>query len=141
MKKQLRSHSLVIKLVTLMAVAGLAAMAQDTVAPPPPPMNEVIKPHREPIRQLGRGLSNVLTGVWEIPLNMYNVMQDSGDVAGATYGTVRGVCRFVTREVVGVFEIVTFPFGWGPVVEPEFTFEPGRSTDWRINRKIGFSED
>ncbi len=136
MKKQLRSHSLAIKLMALMALAGLAAVAQETVAPQP----VEVRPHREPIRQLGRGVSNVLTGLWEVPFNMYNVMQDSGDVAGATYGALRGAYRCGVREVVGVFEILTFPFGWGPVIEPEFPFEPGRSTEWRVNA-VGFPED
>jgi hypothetical protein len=28
---------------------------------------------------------------------------------------------------------VTFPFGWDAILEPEFPFEPGKSTEWRVN--------
>jgi len=137
MKKQIKSRSLVAKLVAIIALAAFAAAAQ---APATAPQPVEVRPHREPLRQLGRGVSNIVTGVWEIPFNMYNVAQDSGDVAGATYGVFRGVWRFCVREVIGVFETVTFPVGWGPIIEPEFPFEPGSSTDWRVNR-VGFSQD
>lgn len=88
---------------------------------------------REPARQLGRGLSNVLTGAWEIPSNVDRVNRDQGGFAACTYGFVQGLWRFGVREVTGVFEVVTFPFGWGPIIQPEFPFQPVRSTEWRVN--------
>jgi len=88
---------------------------------------------REPARQLGRGMSNVLTGAWEIPYNIYTVNKDQGGFAAVTYGLVRGIWRCGVRELTGVMEVVTFPFGWGPIVEPEFPFQPVKSTDWRVN--------
>jgi putative exosortase-associated protein (TIGR04073 family) len=89
--------------------------------------------HREPIRQLGRGIANVATGVGEIPLNIYYVNKSDGDVAALTYGLVRGVWRFLVRETVGVFEIITFPVGWAAIIEPEFLFEPMTDPDWHTN--------
>lgn len=99
------------------------------------------------IRQLGRGCNNVLTGILEIPANIFEVREEEGDLAALTYGTFRGIYRFLVREVVGVFEIVTFPVGFQPIVHPEFggalgtiskTYEPQmRSTintagEWRL---------
>lgn len=127
----------VTRLVVILSLAGLAAWAApETKAPAPAPVKsqaEPVKLKYDPIRQLGRGLSNVITGVVEVPVNMHAVSEDSGDVAGATWGLVRGVERFVVREGVGVFELVTFPAGWGPIIEPEFPFEPVKTTDWKLN--------
>lgn len=89
--------------------------------------------NRDPVRQLGRGLANVITGVGEIPLNMYQVNKSDGDIAALTYGLVRGIWRCVVRETVGVFEIITFPVGWAPIIEPEFIFEPMSNDEWRTN--------
>lgn len=88
---------------------------------------------REPLQQLGRGISNVLTGVVEIPKNVHAVNQDKGGVAALTFGVLRGSWRFLIREAVGVYEIATFPMGWRPIIEPEYPFEPSHSTDWRMN--------
>ena len=84
-------------------------------------------------RQLGRGLSNVAAGILEVPYNMHLVNQDLGGFAGLTYGTIRGIGRFVAREVVGVFEVLTFPMGWSPIIEPEFPMLPAKTTTWRVN--------
>ena len=91
---------------------------------------------RKPARQLGRGVSNLLIGWLEIPKNMHRVTQESGGVAGATTGFFAGVWRGGVREVVGVLEIVTFPMGWPPIVEPEFPMEPTQSTQWRVSEPV-----
>ncbi|NQU11000.1 exosortase system-associated protein, TIGR04073 family, partial [bacterium] len=51
--------------------------------------------------------------------------------AGLTYGVPKGFVRWVGRELVGVWEIVTFPLplpkGYQPVMQPEWPneeFEP-----------------
>lgn len=89
---------------------------------------------REPARQLGRGCSNILTGLWEIPFSMHIVNQDQGGFAAITHGLAQGIWRFAARELVGVVEVVSFPMGWPPIIEPEFPFAPIRSTDWRVSR-------
>jgi putative exosortase-associated protein (TIGR04073 family) len=88
---------------------------------------------RDPLRQLGRGVSNIFTGILEVPSNVNAVAKENGDVAGITWGLFRGIWRCGIRETVGVFEVLTFPFGWEPILEPEFPFEPGKSTEWRVN--------
>lgn len=76
------------------------------------------------VRQLGRGVANVLTGILEVPVNMYQVQDEHGEMAGATYGLIRGIWRFGVREVVGVYEIITVPFvRLDPIVEPEWICE------------------
>ena len=61
-------------------------------------------------RKLGRGISNVAFGALELPINWYQVNFEEGGFAACTYGILKGVIAVVIREVVGVVEIVTFPF-------------------------------
>jgi putative exosortase-associated protein (TIGR04073 family) len=100
------------------------------------PKDDDVKPdptaRRRPIDQLGRGVANVLGGVFEIPFNMVEVKKEEGDLAGATTGLFRGTWRFLIREVVGVCEIISFPFGWEPIIEPAYPLAPARNTDWSI---------
>ncbi len=78
---------------------------------------------RRPCRQLGRGTTNVLLGWWEVPRNMIDINKEDGHMAGATFGLFRGLVRATIRTGVGLFEIVTFPMGWNPVVRPEFVLQ------------------
>ena len=64
------------------------------------------------------------------------------DIAGLTYGTLRGVAFIIAREVVGVVDIVTFPFplpncpdtpqgfgaGYGPIMTPGWVIDVDH--DW-----------
>jgi putative exosortase-associated protein (TIGR04073 family) len=87
-----------------------------------------------PIRKLGRGLSNVIFGVVEIPLKIYRTNMEEGGIAACSYGIVNGLFYFIARELTGVLEIVTFPmplpgaakgpfatgWGYGPLMQPEW---------------------
>ncbi|MGA2220844.1 MAG: exosortase system-associated protein, TIGR04073 family [Verrucomicrobiia bacterium] len=79
------------------------------------------------LRKLGRGCSNLLFGVVEMPNQVTKVTSDKGGAAGVTYGIGKGLVRWFGREVVGVYEIVTFPVpfphGYKPVMTPEFPNE------------------
>ena len=84
------------------------------------------------IRKLGRGLANTIGGIFEIPLTMHAVGVEKGPAAGLTLGLLMGVGAAITRTVVGLVEVVTFPFpfstnGYEPILHPEFIFEPGSS--------------
>jgi len=85
------------------------------------------------MRQLGRGITNVLTGWAEIPMGMIEINKELGGWAGITYGFFRGVQRCATREGVGIIEIFTFPMGYGPIIEPEFPFQKDVLAEWRVN--------
>jgi putative exosortase-associated protein (TIGR04073 family) len=63
-----------------------------------------------PTRKLGRGLSNLFIAPAEIPVTIAKVNTDEGNSAAAGYGVVRGLGRSATRHVVGLIEILTFPF-------------------------------
>jgi len=79
---------------------------------------------QDPIKKLGRGIANVLTGALEIPLNIVDAQEEEGYIAAVTYGIVKGVAMTALRTVVGAYEIVTFlipiPFHYDPILEPEF---------------------
>jgi putative exosortase-associated protein (TIGR04073 family) len=79
------------------------------------------------LRKLGRGCSNVLFGVVEVPNQFTKVNSEHCGAAGVTYGIGKGLVRWVGRELVGVYEIVTFPLpvprGYKPIMKPEFPNE------------------
>ena len=82
-------------------------------------------------RKLGRGLANTLFGVAEIPEQVACVSRQEGGGAGATWGVVRGVGKFLQREAVGIYEIITFPVplpkGYEPIMQPEFVLSGDKS--------------
>ena len=69
-----------------------------------PPSN-----NQGPTRKLGRGISNLLFGISELPETVRKVNQDEGNSAAFGYGVVRGVGRSAMRVGAGLFEILTFP--------------------------------
>ena len=95
-----------------------------------------------PVQKLGRGVSNIAFGVFEIPMKWADVNNDMGGLAGITYGTLKGVCYTIARVVVGVVDVVTFPFplpncpdypddagwGYGPIMKPAWIVPV--SKDW-----------
>jgi putative exosortase-associated protein (TIGR04073 family) len=81
---------------------------------------------QNPLRKLGRGCSNLLFGIVEVPNQITKVDSSEGGAA-ITYGIGKGIFRWVRREFVGVYEIFTFPIpvphGYKPVMTPEFPNE------------------
>ena len=91
-----------------------------------------------PIEKLGRGIANCAFGPLELPMKWYDTTFEYGGIAGLTYGTLKGVVYVIAREVVGVVEIITFPFplpgcpndpmgygaGYGPILRPEWVITP-----------------
>lgn len=84
------------------------------------------------IRQLSRGVANVLGGITEFPVTVRTVTHEEGEFAGLTYGVLKGLGRVLTREFVGVFEILTFPLGAEPIIEPEFPMEQDVVNAWHV---------
>ena len=78
------------------------------------------------LRKLGRGCANVLFGVIEVPNQITKADAEQGGGA-IPYGIGKGFVRWIAREFVGVYEIVTFPIpfpgGYKPVMKPEFPNE------------------
>jgi putative exosortase-associated protein (TIGR04073 family) len=79
------------------------------------------------LRKLGRGFSNLLFGIVEVPNQYTKAVAEHGGASGVTYGLSKGVVRWFARELTGVYEIVTFPVpypkGYQPVMKPEFPNE------------------
>jgi putative exosortase-associated protein (TIGR04073 family) len=63
-----------------------------------------------PTRKLGRGLSNLVFGIAELPATIAKVNDREGNSAAAGYGVVRGLGRSGMRMGSGLFEFLTFPF-------------------------------
>jgi putative exosortase-associated protein (TIGR04073 family) len=63
-----------------------------------------------PTRKLGRGLSNLVFGIAELPVTIAKVNAREGNSAAAGYGVVRGLGRSGMRMGSGLFEFLTFPF-------------------------------
>ena len=91
----------------------------------------------KPVEKLGRGIANVAFGPLELLMKGWDVTQEQGGIAGVTYGPLKGVCYVIAREVVGVVDIVTFPFplpgcpddpndagwGYGPIMRPAWVVD------------------
>ena len=88
-------------LTILLAVAFGAAAYADIQAPPMTDMG--------PTRKLGRGLSNVLFGITELPCTMDKINCTEGNSAAFGYGVVKGIGRTLFRFGVGWYEIISFP--------------------------------
>ena len=78
--------------------------------------------------KLGRGVNNVLFGFFEIPHQTINMGKHERWPIAMVGGPIKGVFYFIARELVGVYETVTFPVpvpaDYEPVMYPEFIFPP-----------------
>src|ERR1044072_3358914 len=80
-----------------------------------------------PTRKLGRGLSNLIFGIAELPSTIARVNEREGNSAAAGYGVVRGVGRSYMRIHAGLFEIFSFPFPvhrgtYSPILRPPIPY-------------------
>ena len=79
--------------------------------------------------KFGRGMANIVISPGELyaqPLLLSKSSESSIAIFG---GLCKGISMFIAREVVGVYEVVTFPVplpkGYKPIIKPATTF-----TDW-----------
>lgn len=83
-------------------------------------------------KKLGRGILNTLTGLLEVPRNIYQTSKESNIVLGLTMGTAKGIGMAVVRTGAGIYDAVTFPLpipgGYEPVLEPELVFSPDKES-------------
>ena len=128
------------KLVKCLCFAGVLALLTVGAAPLKAEFDSSIV--MRPLMKLGRGIANVAFGPFELPMKWYDVNAEMGGIASLTYGTLRGVAFVVAREVVGVVDIITFPFplpncpdtphgfgaGYGPIMYPGWVIDVDH--DW-----------
>lgn len=111
--------------VAFLMVAALAHA--ENVSTAISPNNDQPPSGQNALRKLGRGFSNLLFGIAEVPNQITKTTAEQGGAAGVTYGFGKGIVRWLCREVVGVYEIVTFaipvPRYYKPVMRPEFPNE------------------
>ena len=89
---------------TLLAAAFVFGFAISSFADiQDPPSNDY-----GPTRKLGRGLSNLLYGIAELPTTVAKVNDREGNSAAGGYGVVRGLGRSYMRFHAGLFESSAF---------------------------------
>ncbi len=86
-------------------------------------------------RKFVRGVCNTGLGGIEVFYNLGH--QDVGFIPGWLPGLFKGIGRTVTREVVGLYEIVTSPFVSSPVMHPEFVWElPDKHASYSAGKSL-----
>ncbi|MFH1189126.1 MAG: exosortase system-associated protein, TIGR04073 family [Candidatus Omnitrophota bacterium] len=86
------------------------------------------QPKGDPLKKLGRGLSNIMTFPLEIPSQISKTNNSDGPVAALSYGVVKGFVMGIFRAFVGIYEVVSFPLPYPewyrPILtDPEFMLE------------------
>ena len=89
-------------LLSLLTLALLGTAAFADIQNPPAAV-------QTPIRKLGRGLSNMIYGISELPYTTCTINQEEGNNAAFSYGVLLGFHRSVYRFGMGFYEVVTFP--------------------------------
>ena len=82
---------------------------------------------QSPPHKFGRGCVTLAFGILELPGRMIAEHRARGPLWAMSLGFAKGVGGFVTRELVGVYEIVTFPApvprGYQPILSPEYPWD------------------
>lgn len=97
----MKRHILLVTTIALFTSATVSLKA-DIQDPPGGSQNIV--------RKLGRAVSNIIYGAWELPDTVINTYARDGRKAGASYGIINGTSRSAMRVGYGLVELVTFPF-------------------------------
>ncbi len=80
---------------------------------------------QDPLKKLGRGISNFTLGWVEIFTTVEDTGKSDGIVAAATYGLLKGFAKGIFRMAVGAYETLSFPVpvpkDYKPILtKPEF---------------------
>lgn len=123
----------------LLAALGVGALAEAAFVKK--------QPQRTPMQKLGRGVTNVATGVLEIPRDMLfhgkaGVQQGqypfTAYTEGALKGLLTGTFKALGRTGSGVWDILSFPVAkpanYGALYQPDTIFADGNWTPPRPSR-------
>jgi len=101
-------------MVALVALLGVTLVAAPAEA-------------QSPKEKFNRGFSNLALGWLEIPGTIVEESRASNPVQGLVVGLVKGTFRTVRRELVGLYEVITFPAavpaGYEQIVAPEYPWQ------------------
>jgi putative exosortase-associated protein (TIGR04073 family) len=79
--------------------------------------------------KFGRGMSNIVISPTELYVQPLLFLKKSEPSIAFFGGLFKGLSMFIAREVVGVYEVITFPIpipkGYRPIINPATPF-----TDW-----------
>jgi putative exosortase-associated protein (TIGR04073 family) len=83
--------------------------------------------------KVGRGMANIFTSPGELYTQTLLLAKDNEASVAIFGGIFKGVGIMLARQVVGIYEVLTFPFaipeGYRPIIQPATTF-----TDWTIRQ-------
>jgi putative exosortase-associated protein (TIGR04073 family) len=78
------------------------------------------------LNKLGRGMTNIVTGLLELPFAIDTEIDETGVYKGIPFGILKGLVRSIVRMSAGVYEVISFPIevpeDYVPVFDPEFVF-------------------
>jgi putative exosortase-associated protein (TIGR04073 family) len=105
--------------IILSGCLGTAAFAEELV--PPAAAEKAV-----------RGLANAGLGLGvELPKTIYYDTLEDGPLYGLTVGVLEGLSWGIARTLVGIYEVVTFPFpapeGYRPILTPAYPYQPGKT--------------
>ena len=64
------------------------------------------------------GMTNLLTGAFEVPKSVINANNEYGFPFAITAGVLEGLVNLLGRTMVGVVEVITFPIPTKPIPQP-----------------------
>jgi putative exosortase-associated protein (TIGR04073 family) len=86
--------------------------------------------------KFGRGMANIIISPGELYTQPLLLSKNSEPSIAIFGGLFKGILMFAAREVVGIYEVITFPIpvpkGYRPIIEPATTF-----TDWDTRKPQG----
>ena len=90
------------KFLTILIITGVTSAGFADIQAPP-------RSWHTPVRKLGRGVSNILYGITELPTTVIRHNETDGNNAAGGLGVVQGIWRSCYRIGWGAIEVVSFP--------------------------------
>jgi putative exosortase-associated protein (TIGR04073 family) len=89
--------------------------------------------------KLAHGVANTVTGIVEVPKNMYIESNRKGPAYGIPVGLFTGIVQGIGRTLTGVVDLVTFPIPTKPIIYPDFIWkdfdkETHYHPDWKLQQ-------
>jgi putative exosortase-associated protein (TIGR04073 family) len=73
--------------------------------------------------KLGNGVTNLVTGMGEIPKNIMIANKSDGPAYAATAGVMTGLLHMLGRTLCGATDLITFMIPTKPIVRPNYVWQ------------------